>query len=204
MSNFYTFLGVVSLGLFLAICAVGGFALGFSLKDLLRGLARHGRAVVAFLKPSAFEERSRQRERKRLVSELDEIDAQRDYAKGREPQIRERLQALAKLDMQAVLATMSPSLRLQRLGGQGWTWGPTTKGAMSGGPSNIPRDMGPQADVVFRQFVDHKVSDLESATPPEGYIPHYLRRPQAAKDAEVAARAELQLKPAAGFPGEPS
>lgn len=53
-------------------------------------------AALAFVHPDAWEQRARERERRRLVAELEQIDHQRNYYNNREPLLIDRLQQLHK------------------------------------------------------------------------------------------------------------
>jgi hypothetical protein len=52
-----------------------------------------------FFSAAAFEQRERERERRKLVKELEEIDKQRRYFAAREPIISARLEVLAGRDL---------------------------------------------------------------------------------------------------------
>lgn len=54
--------------------------------------------VCQFLSADAFERRARQRERSRLIAELNEMDQWRVFYNCREPRISARLQVLARED----------------------------------------------------------------------------------------------------------
>ena len=55
-------------------------------------------ALVAFLRPNQFARRARERERVKLVAELNEIEYWRSWCNCREPEVVKRLQVLARED----------------------------------------------------------------------------------------------------------
>jgi len=59
---------------------------------------RAWRALVAFLHPAQFARRARERERVKLVTELNEIEYWRSWCNCREPEVVKRLQVLARED----------------------------------------------------------------------------------------------------------
>lgn len=68
-----------------------------------------------FFSAAAFEQRARNRERRKLVAELEEIDKQRKYLAAREPIVSARLEVLAGRDFADFL------LELRGTNLVGWT-----------------------------------------------------------------------------------
>lgn len=77
--------------------------------------------VGAFLSPAAFAQRGRDRERRKLVCELEGLDKQARYDKGRRPMLTERLQILTREDMAATLAECK---KLVTPGAEGFAYQP--------------------------------------------------------------------------------
>lgn len=69
-----------------------------------------------FFSAAAFEQRARQRERRKLVKELEEIDKQRRYMAGREPIISARLEVLAGRDLADYLLELRSSAGARFIG----------------------------------------------------------------------------------------
>jgi len=80
-----------------------------------------------FFSAAAFEQRARERERRKLVKELEEIDKQRAYFAAREPIISARLEVLAGRDLADYLLELRASTGAHLIG---WakddptTWSP--------------------------------------------------------------------------------
>jgi len=66
--------------------------------------------ITRFWSAAAFAQRGRDRERRKLVCELEGLDEQARYDKGRRPMLTERLQILAREDMAATLAGYKASV----------------------------------------------------------------------------------------------
>jgi hypothetical protein len=64
------------------------------------------RRLIAFLSPAAFERRARDRERKLLGRELDDLDEKALYDRQRRPVIEARLQTLNQQDASAWLSAI--------------------------------------------------------------------------------------------------
>lgn len=79
-----------------------------------------------FFTAKEFEQRSRERERRKLIEELEEIDKRRRYCDAREPIATARLAELARRDLSDLLDELRGAKGAQRLGraNDPTTWSP--------------------------------------------------------------------------------